>query len=658
MVVGLALAACQLCPAQAPSPRDLTQYSLEQLMNLPVTSVSAKEQKLLRTPAAVYVITAEDIRRSGATTIPELLRLAPGVTVEQIDANAWSIGIRGFADWYANKVLVLVDGRSVYNPAFSGVVWDALHVPLEDIERIEVIRGPGGTVWGANAVNGVVNIITKSAAATEGGLLTASAGSELKADTLLRYGGKLGRKGAYRVFGRYFNRNPSEAVGGGPAKDESYASHGGFRTDWTLSDRDSFSAEGDFQRTLAWQTLPVVFENALPATATLNDRIGMTTASVLGRWTHTLLNGSEMSWQVYDDSFRRAEQGVRYSHNIVDIGFQHHLAWGSRHDIVWGAEARIAATRFCRGYALAINPERKTDPLFSAFLQDEFRLGGSVWLTAGSKFEHNAYTGFEFEPSAQLLWTLTPKQAIWTSAARAIRQPSRIDSGILYDVAVIPGNPFLVTQTTGNPKIRAERLNDFEAGYRGQLTPRLNLDLTVFSGFYRDLEVSIPQKPIFTANPGPPHLVLPVQFENGTRAHSYGTEIFLNSNITNRWRLSPGYSMIHVSAKLDAGIPSAGVQVLRGHAPEHQFQFRSFLNLPHRLEWDHTLAYVGAVQNGYVPRYVRLDTRLGWPVGESVELSVTGKNLLQPRHLEFPNEYGLDRTQIERSVYAKITWWF
>ncbi len=656
LAFALMLAALSRAGAQAARPRDLGDFSLEELMNLQVTSVSAKEQKLSRTPASVFVITAEDIRRSTASNIPDLLRLVPGVNVEQIDGNAWAISIRGFSDRAANKVLVLVDGRSVYNPVYSGVRWDALDVPLADIDRIEVIRGPGGTVWGANAVNGVINIITKSADGTQGGLLEAEAGSENSG--MLRYGAKAGRRGAYRVFGRFFNFGSMEAVEGGPAHDAWYASHGGFRSDWSLSKRNSLTVQGDFQRTLAWQSVPVVFSNNLPATALLTDRISMTSANILGRWRHTLQNGSEMTWQVYDDSFRRSEQGVRYSHNIVDIAFQHHVAWGSRQDVVWGVETRSANTRFIPGFALAVEPERKTDQLFSAFFQDEVKLTNTLSLTAGSKFEHNDYTGFEYEPSAQLLWTPSRKQAVWFSVARAIRQPSRIDAGIDYDTAVLPGTPITVVATRGNRDLRAERLYDVEAGYRAQFGRQVSLDLSVFSGFYRDLVSAVAQAPILTTSPAPPHVLVPFQFQNSAKAHSYGTEVFVNASPAPFWRFSAGYSAIRLNLDPEPAFAASGRPLLKTNTPENQFGFRSFLNLQRNVEWDHALTYVGAVQDQYVPRYIRLDTRLNWRIGESWELSVIGQNLLRPRHVEFPEEYGLSRAAIKRGVFGKITWHF
>src|SRR5579871_5731438 len=281
-------------------PNDLTQASLEDLLNASVTSVSKKDQAWFKAGAAVFVITQDDIRRSGAVNVPDLLRMVPGVTVARIDANAWAISIRGFNMRYSDKVLVLVDGRSVYTPSFSGVYWDQLKVPLEDIERIEVIRGPGGTVWGANAMNGVINIITKTAKATQGGLLTASTGNEENAQGLIQYGGRIGTDSAYRVYGQYSNTGTSVAADGGEAADSWHSLRGGFRWDGDLTPSDSVTVQGDVLRNREGQTLTTVLSNQLPAIATFNDRISVDSGNILARWNHTFANGSDTSLQVYD----------------------------------------------------------------------------------------------------------------------------------------------------------------------------------------------------------------------------------------------------------------------------------------------------------------------------------------------------------------------
>jgi iron complex outermembrane receptor protein len=656
LVLVAAVAGASCLAQQQPIP-DLSQASLEDLMNIEVTSVSKKEQKLSKTGAAIFVITQEDIRRSGATNIPDLLRLAPGVDVARIDANRWAISIRGFDDQFANKVLVLIDGRSVYNPSFSGVFWDMVDVPLEDIERIEVIRGPGGTVWGANAVNGVINIITKSAGSTQGGLISAGTGSEDRADALVQYGGQAGQDGDYRVFGKFFDIGNSVFPGGQQAADGWLGGHAGFRFDWDLAQRDTLTVQGDFLKTDGGQTITSLFSNALPLAETFNDPIRATAANVLARWNHTLANGSQMSLQLYEDYSRHLEQGFLDAEDMVDLDFQHHIAWGARNDVVWGLGARLIASDYGVGYALTILPNHRFDSLFSAFFQDELKLTSSLSFTIGSKLEHNDFTGTPFEPSAQLLWTLTRKQTFWVSAARAIREPSTGDDGLQYNVTSVPLGPsFTVIRLLGNPLMKAEQLRDFEAGYRAQGSKRVSLDVTAFGSLYRNLETAVAQAPYFaTTQQGLPYTILPELLSNGPPAHTYGAEFSGNWNVTDHWRISPGYSYLLMS--VDGASSSLSIQP--GASPNHQFQVRSQLDLPHHLEWDDTLGYVGKLADGNVPAYARLDSRLGWRVSEFVELSIVGQNLLAPRHEEFSNTvYPTLHTLVERSVFGKVTWRF
>jgi iron complex outermembrane recepter protein len=648
-------------PAQPPPPRDLTQFSLEDLMNVEVTSVSKKEQKLSKTGAAIFVITQEDIRRSGATNIPDLLRMVPGVEVAQIDSNQWNISIRGFAA-AANKVLVLIDGRSVYVTTFSGVFWDVIDVPAKDIERIEIIRGPGGTVWGANAVNGVINIITRHSRDTKGGLVTAGAGSKETAAGLAQYGGDIGSQGTYRVFGKYANVDNSTFSGGQPAVDGWHEWHGGLRSDWNLSSRDTLMVSGDLLTTAAGGTMTAIFPDAPPRQAEVNRRLTSTSGDVLGRWDRTLATGSDTSLQFYYSALRRdGEAGTSLSNNTVDIDFKHHLAAGVRNDIVWGLDYRVTTddVRRVANYAFLINPPHRTDNLSSAFVQDEIRLSSSVFLTLGTKFEHNSYTGFEYEPSAQLVWTATDRHTFWASAARAIRQPARTDFGAQFNVGTVPlpGGGVALATLSGNPDIQAENLYDYEAGYRAQINPRLSLDSTGFLSYYRQLRTTEPQTPFFAADPG--YLVVPLVFGNLAQARDYGVELFATWDVTGRWKISPGYSLLRMTVKRDASSQDPAVEQIPGDSPQHQIQIRSLLNLSRKVEWDSSLMYVSGLSHLAIPSYVRLDCRLGWRVGESVEISVVGQNLLAPRHLEFFDATGtILHTEVERSIFGKITWHF
>jgi iron complex outermembrane receptor protein len=660
VILALSLGLATLGSAQAPPPRDLTQFSLEDLMNVEVTSVSKKEQKLSRVGAAIFVITQEDIRRSGATNIPDLLRMVPGVDVAQVDHSTWAVSIRGFNDVYANKVLVLIDGRSVYEPIFSGVAWYAQDVPLEDIERIEVIRGPGGTVWGANAMNGVINIITKSAQATPGGLITAGGGSDWQAEGLLQYGGNVGAGGNYRVYGRYSNLGKSNPAAAAQPADSKRVREGGFRSDLNLSPRDLLTVQGEIRLVDGGETVTSVIAQVPPVMGTFSQAIGDDDGNILARWTHTFLGGSDMSLQAYYDQSHVFGSDANNWASIGDLDFHHHLHIGSRHDVVWGLSYRVDANRFGGNSLITLNPLQRTDSLYSAFVQDEIIIAKTLWLTLGSKFEHNAYTGFEVEPSAQLVWAPTTHDTFWASAAKAIRQPSNIDSGLQTVSAVVPfpQGAFGLVTVSGNPHTKVEQLRDYEIGYRAQINRRLALDVTGFLSFYQNLETTEPEAPYFVFTAGPPHYVIPLIFDYKAHATNYGAEAFANWNVTDRWRLSPGLTMLELSATRDPSSQDSTIALLDGNSPTRSFQVRSFINLRRSLEWDQTVGYTSRLATGNIPGYVRLDTRVGWRMGEHWEFSVVGQNLLEPRHAEFPYIHFIDRMLDQRSIFGKVTWRF
>jgi iron complex outermembrane recepter protein len=644
--------------AQQSPPGDLTQVSIENLMDLEVISVSKKEQRLSSAGAAIYVITQEDIRRSTANSIPDLLRMVPGVDVAQLDANIWVISIRGFADRFADKVLVLIDGRSVYTPTSSGVYWDQQDLPVEDIERIEVIRGPGGTVWGANAVNGVINIITKNAKATLGGLLTAGAGSGETPQSLIQYDGKIGGRGHYRVFYKYFNVGNLTAADGTEAADGWHMAHGGFRSDWDLSSRDTMTVQGDLLGTSEGETVNVVLSNALPQQPTFNTRTRAGAGNLLGRWNRTLANNSDFSLQIYYDGYRRHEEGGFEERNTFDLDFQHHLALGSRQDVVWGLGYRVTGDNLTPKFSKRFTPARKTDNLFSGFLQDEIKIAEELWLTLGSKLEHNAYTGVEFEPSVQLVWTPSPRQATWWSVARAIRQPARADTAIQIDANIVPldnGN-FGVRQITGDPNREAENLLSYQWGYRAQASKTLSVDIATFLNFYHHLQTDEPGISFVTSTPPPTHSVFPVESTSGAHGRTYGMEVFAHWDITRRWRISPGLTIRRMHIAPDLSSQDSAVGGVAGDTPNQKYEIRSLLSLPHKLQWDTTLYHVDSLPDQGVPGYSRVDTRVGWQFGEAAELSIVGQNLLT-RHAEFGDDAPL-HTLMRRSVYGKIEWRF
>ena len=648
--------------ASAQTPPPLAGASLEDLMKIDVTSVSKKDQTLSRTGAAVFVIGAEDIRRSGAANIPDVLRMAPGVEVAQINSNQWAVSIRGFNAVYSNKVLVLIDGRSVYTSSFSGVYWDQVDTPLEDIERIEVIRGPGGTVWGANAVNGVINIITKSAADTKGGTVVAASGSREPGQGLLQFGGDAGSQGAYRIFGKYFDTYDSPLPGGHTAVDGWHTSHLGGRADWGFASGDSVSVQGDFFSGSGGATSQIV-SGYPPAGALLNTRLENKSGDALAKWDHKLANGSQTTLQIYDSRDGRTEDGNHLSENILDVEYEHHLAAGTRHDIVWGLDYRFTREEIdpFASYGIQVNPPQRSDHLFAAFMQDEIQLSRSVFLTVGSKIEHNAYTGLELEPSLQLVWNTSDRQTVWASAGRSIREPDTLEHGMTFDLGTVPvpgfGNGVLVL--SGNAHLQAERLTDYETGYRAQLNPRASIDLTGFLSFYHHLLTTETGDPYVSLSQNEPELVIPLHYENLAHACDYGMEVFGNWQVTPRWKLSPGITVLRMSLADDPGGNDATIVQTAGDSPRQQAEIRSRFKLLRNLDWDGSLKYVDSLDCQGIPAYTRLDMRLGWRFGEKTEFSLSGENLTSGGHFEFIDRSGLfTPSLIARSVSGKLTWWF
>jgi iron complex outermembrane receptor protein len=657
--------------ASADQAPDLTQTSLDDLMNVRVTSVSKKAQSLSQTGSAAYVITRDDIRRSGSTNIPDLLRMVPGVNVARINANTWAISIRGFNYRYSSKVLVMIDGRTVYSPGFSGVYWDQQMMPLEDIDRIEVIRGPGGSVWGANAMNGVINIISRSADDTRGGLFSAVVGSQDRAQGVLQYGGSAGPRGAYRVYGRYTMNEDSPIQPGNPASDSAHNIQGGFRSDWNLSAEDKLTVQGDILGSSEHQTIYTLFDNRLPNMYTLTDPVQVGSGNLLGRWNHVFSNGSETTLQMYYDRFRRYDQALNVL-STGDFDFQYHFHAGARNDIVTGVGYRIADQSYTDGYEITFGSGHRRDHLFSTFIQDEIKLNRSLSLTLGSKLEHNSYTGVEFEPSIRLVWLPTTHQTLWASASRAIQQPSWLIAESQLDIQNVPvpgaGGPgsndgFGIIHLSGNPLLPAPVLFDYELGYRTEVSKQLTLDTSVFFSDYHRLDTMEPQAPYFTPDPAPPHLVIPSIYQAFGKAHDYGVEFSARWNAMKWWRLSPGFSFLQMDVSQDSRSADPGFAATPGDSPKHQAQLRSNITLPHHVDWDVSAFYVGALAGGStaaapVQAYTRVDSRIGWHLGESAEFSITGQNLLRPRHLEFLDGLQVIPSQSARAIVARVIWAF
>jgi iron complex outermembrane receptor protein len=651
------------CSAQTP---DLTQKSLEDLMNIEVTSVSKREQKLSQAAAAVFVISQEDISHSGALDIPDLLRMVPGLDVAQIDADKWAISARGFNGQYSNKLLVLIDGRTVYTSIFAGVFWDSQNVPLDSIERIEVIRGPGAAVWGSNAVNGVINIITQSARDTRGGYAAAGAGSAGIGPEAIRYGGKARNLGAYRVSAEGFHLNALPTLAGLGGHDDWRLVHGGFRTDTTISAKDSLTTEGEMYQGNAGEIafFPVSLLPPENATAPLRDRYSG--GNLLTRWNRTFAPGSVTSLQIYFDRTARSDSTYNIGQNTLDIDFQHHIVWGARQDIVWGLGYRVSSDEMAPTLRISATPESRRTELFSSLVQDEITLRPSRFhLSLGARLEHNDYTGFDLQPSARVVWTPDSKNSIWGAVSHADRTPARSDDDFRVNFEALPGSaatgnlPILVS-LFGNPNQKNEQLTAFETGYRTTVTSRFSLDSTVFYNRYRELMSEEPGATRIETNPAPVHLLIPVSLGNGLYGETHGIEAFADWKVASFWTLSPGYTFFSMHLHPFAGSQDVTTaSPTEGGNPDHQAQLRSSLSLLRNLQWNASAYFVNRLPAQAIPSYTRFDTGLTWRLGESVSLNLVGQNLLKDLHPEYsgPNST-VQPGQMRRAAYAKITWSF
>jgi iron complex outermembrane receptor protein len=630
----------------APTISDLKQLNVEDLMNVQVTSVSRHPEKLIEAASAIQVIMQEDIRRSGATSIPEALRLADNLQVAQKNSHDWAISARGFNTALANKLLVMIDGRTVYTPLYSGVFWDAQDYLLEDIDRIEVISGPGGTLWGANAVNGVINIITKSAKDTQGVYAEAAVGSQPREFGGVRYGGALGADTQFRAYAKYFDRRDEVLANGNAEPDAWRQGRIGFRIDSQATSQDRLTLQGDYYDG---------HENV--QSGGTGDASGQ---NLLGRWTRTLSDESDLTLQSYVDQTHLADPipslnlggrqlapaGNLYDDlTTYDVDFQHRFRFGERNRVVWGFGYRLTRDAVIDAPALGFIPAELHQNLYSAFLQDKIALQKNLSFTLGTKLEHNDYTGFEFEPDARLSWTLSSSQAVWAAVSRAVRTPSRID----HDLS--EGTPPYPVLVKGSPNFQSEALIAYELGYRAQLSSKLSTSVSSFYNQYNDVRSTS-----FT-----PGTILPLSFANNLEGDTYGLEFTGNYEVSDSWSLHAGYTLLKDHLRVKPGQLDYTAARNETADPEHQFAIRSSLNLPGRTEVAAGLRWVDTLQTnngptpGTVPSYFELETRAAWHPTKRLELSLVGQNLLHTHHPEygFPDP---TRPEIERSVYGNLTW--
>jgi iron complex outermembrane receptor protein len=677
VATALSSAAADTDTPAATQPRtDVMEMDLEVLMKMEVTSVSRKSERLSDAAAAIFVITQEDIRRSGATSIPEALRLSPGLEVARQDAHTWAISSRGFNDEFANQLLVLVDGRSVYTPLFAGVYWDVQDLPLEDIDRIEVIRGPGATLWGANAVNGVINITTKSAKDTQGLLITGGGGTEDRAFGTVQYGGKIGENAYYRVYGKYFDRDSSALRDGSDAHDSWSMSRGGFRLDWLPNDQNTFTLQGDYYGGELGQavTVPAINSPQAMYLRTLTDEVNTSGGNILARWTHSFSDHSELAVKLYYDHTDRDRVVFAEKRDTFDADLQHHFQLGERHDFVWGLGFNSTSDQLKNSDAIIFDPTHRTVSLYSAFVQDEIALiQDRLKLTLGTKIEHNDYTGFEIQPSGRLSLKITDKQTAWFAASRAVSTPSRAEEDIQINRFVIPpgapSNPTplpVLVSLFGSHNIESKELVAFELGYRIQPHPRVSLDAATFYNVYdkqRSIEADAPDLSHL-----PNYIVAPYTINNLIDGETYGVELSATWQATDWWRLRANYTFWRLALHKDPTSTDPFLEQAEDDSPRHQIGVRSLMDLPHHIEFDTGLRYVDTLSqrrrfvdplNPAIPSYVVGDVRIGWRPNYHWEFSVAAQNLFQTRHQEFaPSYIQTQETRVETSVYGKITYRF
>ncbi len=635
---------------------DLLNLSLKELSEVEVTSVSKRAEKETEAAAAIFVITQEDIRRSGATVIPEVLRMVPGITVTRAGSSDWTVTSRGFNDQFSNKLLVLIDGRTVYSPLFSGVIWDVQDTMLEDIERIEVIRGPGATLWGANAVNGVINIITKNTKNTQGGLASVTFGNQINGMAGGRYGTAISEDSYVRVYAKQSNFDSEQTVRGASAGDSWQRSQAGFRSDSEMTESGKLTVQGDVY--YVDSNIDFAFpELGAAAFTRQSEGLRANGFNLLGRWDEEFAADSQASLQMYVDNAARKTAFFNDTTSTFDMDFQHVWSRWQGHEVVWGAGYRlILSENDPASEQYFLTPQRRSDNLFNAFVQDKMPIyQNEVFLTLGSKFEHNEYTGFEVQPSARVSWIINEDQTLWGSVSRAVHTPSRFTEDGHLSLAILPAGaaPFFAGIPTliaarGLDNVDSEELTAYEVGYRIQPTKTSSVDI---AAFYNDYDK------LFNGRFGDPvnmgtYLLWPLFTANSKTGHSYGLEVAGKWNVSADWQLSGAYSYLGLT--IDQKDETEFYSVI-GKQPRHMFNMSSTYVFGNGFEMTNML-YLNADLNGRanINGYQRFDTRLSYQIQEGLEVSLVGQNLFDDRHQEFtPFTYSY-ASEIGRSFYASV----
>lgn len=629
---------------------DIFALGLEDLMNTKVVTASKSQERAFDVPAAITVITNEDIRRSGQTSVMEVLRMVPGMQVSRINSSAWAISARGFADEYANKMLVMIDGRSIYTPTFSGVYWDLVNLPLEDIDRIEVIRGPGATVWGANAVNGVINIVTKDSQYTQGAYVSGGLGDHERAFAEGRVGGEIGEYGHYRFYSRYLDRDSMEGPSGAEQQNGWWRMLTGARADWSNGGNNTFTVQGEVQQGQNEQ-------ESIQLGPSANDS-DSTMSYLRGRWIRALDDGSTMTLSGYVDQHHRTTDVLEQRVTTLDIDFNHNLRWMDRNNLVWGAGYRLADDSYNTTPVLSFVPAEEQKNLFSTFVQNTFEATDRLDLTLGTKLEHNGYTGFEVQPTAKFAFNPDDRSTFWGSVARAVRSPSRTEDSIRYTF----GNPApgVAIVGIGDADVESESLIAYELGYR--ISPREGLvfDIATYYNDYDNL-TTLTRGAMF---PGGPGFIIPLNVMNLGEAEMYGIEVSSSWQVTPSWLLSGYYSYGHLNA--DSGAADQLFLDYESLWPQHSFNIRSLYNITENVELDTAVYYVSSLDDARevdgtlnpIEDYVKWDVRLGWRPWDGLELSLAGLDLLESGQQQFINSRFYPASRVGRSYYGKVTWRF
>lgn len=642
----------------------LKSLTLEQLGTIEVTAVSKEPAQVWRTPAAIYVVTHEDIVRSGATSIPEILRGVPGVQVSRIDSSTWAVGVRGFANGYSRSVLVLIDGRNVYTPLFAGVNWTLQNLPVEEIDRIEIIRGPGGTIWGTNAVNGVINIVTKKSYDSQGAFASLAGGNVDQGVGAFRFGARLGPHLSYRVYAMGFDRGP-ESHGDGNNFDRWQLGQGGFRFDWSSQQGTTATLQGDLYKGSTGQRETFTYYSP-PSSANVDVRGDVSGGNLLVQGRHEFAHGSDIRVQAYYDRTYGLTPQLGETRNTFDVDFIHHLKGIQWQDLIWGVGARWSPSNFIqRAATLDFEPHHQADNIYSAFIQDEFNIKPNhLWLALGSKFEHNIYTGWETQPTARLTWIPSPRQTLWAAVTRAVRSPSRLEEDLqtTYLLATGPIPQFL--RVSGNAKFKSETLLGYELGYRKLVASRFYVDVSAFHNKHNRLASFGSATTSLEPIPPPLHLVFTVPWINGIEGNTDGVEISPDWQAAHWLEFKASYSYLNFNLANKPGDTDATtLRTYEGSSPRHQLALQSLIELPGNLDLDLSYRYVSKLSaqypsgspSKYVRDYSTADARVAWHFGHGFDLSAVGRDLLQPSHAEFGGDPG-PLVRIRRSGYAQVTW--